>query len=168
MLMQPPRTARIRAPSRPLASPVTVSPLLGLTVPIERRSHAVKQALRDLLLQAIRTLQDDAVLPADLALPAFVVERARSREHGDFATNAAMLLAKPAQAKPRELAEKLVAALPANPLVDKVEIAGPGFINFFLGAGAYHAEVRRIFAEGDAYGHGTSGGGRTEIGRAHV
>ncbi|WP_424683750.1 arginine--tRNA ligase [Frateuria sp. YIM B11624] len=119
----------------------------------------MKQALRDLLLQAIRTLQDDAVLPADLALPAFVVERARSREHGDFASNAAMLLAKPARAKPREVAEKLVAALPDNPLVDKVEIAGPGFINFFLGAGAYHAEVRRIFAEGDAYGRNTAGAG---------
>jgi arginyl-tRNA synthetase len=132
-----------------------------LPVPAEYRSHAVKQALRDLLLQAIRTLQDDAVLPADLVPPAFVVERARSREHGDFATNAAMLLAKPARANPRELASKLAAALPANPLVDKVEIAGPGFINFFLSAGAYHAEVRRIFAEGDAYGRSSSGKGTT-------
>ena len=121
----------------------------------------MKQPLRDLLLQAIRTLQDDAVLPADLELPSFVVERARSREHGDFATNAAMLLAKPARAKPRELAEKLVAALPANTLVEKVEIAGPGFINFFLSPAAYHAEVRRIFAESDGYGRNGSGAGRT-------
>ena len=121
----------------------------------------MKQPLRDLLLQAIRTLQDDAVLPADLELPSFVVERARSREHGDFATNAAMLLARPARAKPRELAEKLVAALPANTLVEKVEIAGPGFINFFLSPAAYHAEVRRIFAESDGYGRNGSGAGRT-------
>ena len=121
----------------------------------------MKQPLRDLLLQAIRTLQDDAVLPADLELPSFVVERARSREHGDFATNAAMLLARPARAKPRELAEKLVAALPANTLVAKVEIAGPGFINFFLSPAAYHAEVRRIFAESDGYGRNGSGAGRT-------
>ena len=120
----------------------------------------MKEQLRELVLQAVTSLQHDATLPADLAPPAFVIERARSREHGDFACNVAMLLAKPARAKPRDLAEKLVAALPANDLVAKVEIAGPGFINFFLAASAYHAEVRRILAEGDAYGrHG--GEGRT-------
>nr|WP_283256166.1 arginine--tRNA ligase [Dyella humicola] len=117
--------------------------------------------MRELLLQAIHTLQNDATLPADLDVPNFVIERARSREHGDFAANAAMLLAKPARAKPRELAEKLVAALPANTLVEKVEIAGPGFINFFLAPAAYHEEVRRIMAEGDAYGRSTSGDGKT-------
>ncbi len=129
----------------------------------------MKEQLRELVLQAIQTLQDAAVLPTDLSLPGFVIERARSREHGDFACNVAMLLAKhvlsggeePARAKPRELAEKLVAALPANTLVEKVEIAGPGFINFFLAAGAYHAEVRRIMAEGDDYGRNGSGNGKT-------
>ncbi|MFC5441550.1 arginine--tRNA ligase [Rhodanobacter ginsenosidimutans] len=120
----------------------------------------MKEQLRELILQAIQALQDDATLPADLALPGFVIERARSREHGDFACNVAMLLAKPARAKPRELAEKLVAALPANDLVAKVEIAGPGFINFFLAASAYHAELRRILAEADAYGR-SAGGGKT-------
>ncbi|WP_445145465.1 arginine--tRNA ligase [Dyella sp. Tek66A03] len=121
----------------------------------------MKEQLRELLLQAIRTLQNDSTLPADLEVPNFVIERARSLEHGDFAANAAMLLAKPARAKPRELAEKLVAALPANTLVKKVEIAGPGFINFFLAPGAYHDELGRIMAEGDAYGRSTSGGGKT-------
>jgi arginyl-tRNA synthetase len=121
----------------------------------------VKEQLRELLLRAIRTLQNDATLPADLEVPNFVIERTRSREHGDFAANAAMLLAKPARAKPRELAEKLVAALPANTLVGKVEIAGPGFINFFLAEGAYQGEVRRIMAEGNAYGRSTSGKGVT-------
>ncbi|MFC4765412.1 arginine--tRNA ligase [Dyella koreensis] len=121
----------------------------------------MKQPLRDLLLQAIHTLQNDSTLPAELEVPNFVIERTRNRDHGDFASNAAMLLAKPARAKPRELAEKLVAALPANDLVAKVEIAGPGFINFFLAPGAYHAEVRRILAEGDTYGRNTSGNGIT-------
>ncbi len=121
----------------------------------------MKAQLRDLVLQAIQTLQSDATLPADLPLPGFVIERARSREHGDFACNVAMLLAKPARLKPRELAEKLVAALPANALVEKVEIAGPGFINFYLAAGAYHAELRQILDEGDAYGRSRSGAGRT-------
>ena len=121
----------------------------------------MKEQLRELLLQAIRTLQNDATLPADLEVPNFVIERTRSRDHGDFAANAAMLLAKPARAKPRELAEKLVAALPANALVGKVEIAGPGFINFFLAPGAYHAEVGRVLANGNAYGRNTSGKGVT-------
>ena len=121
----------------------------------------MKEQLRELLLQALRTLQNDSTLPADLDVPSFVIERARNRDHGDFATNAAMLLAKPARTKPRELADKLVAALPANTLVAKVEIAGPGFINFFLAPGAYHDEVRRITAEGDAYGRSQSGKGVT-------
>ncbi|GAA0248918.1 arginine--tRNA ligase [Rhodanobacter caeni] len=120
----------------------------------------MKEQLRELILQAIQALQGDATLPADLALPGFVIERARSRDHGDFACNVAMLLAKPARAKPRDLAEKLVAALPANDLVARVEIAGPGFINFFLAASAYHAELRRILSEGDAYGR-HAGSGKT-------
>ena len=121
----------------------------------------VKEQLRDLVLQAIQSLQDNATLPAELSPPVFVIERARSREHGDFACNVAMLLAKPARAKPRELAEKLVAALPANALVAKVEIAGPGFINFHLDPGAYHAELRRILDQGDGYGRNTNGTGQT-------
>ena len=121
----------------------------------------MKQALRELLLQAIRSLQNDSILPADLEVPNFVIERTRNRDHGDFASNAAMLLAKPARAKPRELAEKLVAALPVNAQVAKIDIAGPGFINFFLAPGAYHAELRRILAEGAAYGRNDSGKGIT-------
>lgn len=121
----------------------------------------MKEALRELVLQAIRTLQGNGALPAEIDLPKFVIERARSREHGDFATNAAMLLAKPARAKPRELAEKLVGALPSNSLVGKMEIAGPGFINFFLAPAAYHGEAGRILAEGSAYGRNKSGAGHT-------
>ncbi|HET8553789.1 MAG TPA: arginine--tRNA ligase, partial [Rhodanobacteraceae bacterium] len=121
----------------------------------------MKQSLHALVLEAFDTLRQQETLPADLAAPDFVIERTRSREHGDFACNLAMLLAKTARARPRELAEKLVAALPASPLVDKVEVAGPGFINFFLGAGAYHAELRRVLDEGVRYGHNRLGEGRT-------
>ncbi len=121
----------------------------------------MKVQLRELVLQAICALQGDGALPADLAAPGFVIERARTREHGDFACNVALLLAKPARAKPRELADKLVAALPANTLVDRIEIAGPGFINFFLVPDAYHAEVRRILDQGEAYGRNAVGAGRT-------
>jgi arginyl-tRNA synthetase len=121
----------------------------------------VKESLRELMLQALETLRHDGTLPANTVLPDLVVERTRNREHGDFACNAALLLAKPARANPRELAAKLVAALPANTLVERVDIAGPGFINFFLGAGAIHAELRRVLAQGDAYGSNASGAGHT-------
>ena len=122
-------------------------------------SRPVKEILRELLASAFGRLQADGVLPAELAPPDFVIERTRSREHGDFAANAAMLLAKAARAKPRELAEQLVAALPANTLIAKVEIAGPGFINFFLAPAAYHAELARILIDGATYGRGNSGKG---------
>jgi arginyl-tRNA synthetase len=121
----------------------------------------VKDALHELVFKAIQTLQSDGTLPDGFEPPHFVIERTRSREHGDFATNAAMLMAKPARAKPRDLAEKLVAALPANRLIANVDIAGPGFINFFLAPDAYHAEVRRILGDGDAYGRSRSGAGKT-------
>jgi len=138
----------------------------GTAVCYDARFHPdsippVKEALRELVLTAIRALQGNGALPADLDLPPFVIERARSRDHGDFATNAAMLLAKAARTKPRELAEKLLAALPADAAVAKVEIAGPGFINFFLAPSAYHAEAARILADGNAYGRNQSGAGHT-------
>ena len=142
------------------SAPVSITSLLELAVPSRFRIH-VKAQLRELVLGAIQSLKDDATLPADLDLPAFVIERTRSRDHGDFACNVAMALARPARAKPREIAEKLVAALPSNALIEKVDIAGPGFINFHLAAEAWHAEVRRIFAEGEAYGRSTAGAGKT-------
>ncbi|GAP64766.1 arginyl-tRNA synthetase [Mizugakiibacter sediminis] len=119
----------------------------------------MKDQLRELVLQALAALRQNGTLPA-IDPPAFVIERARSKEHGDFACNAALLLAKPAGRKPRELAEAIRAALPASPAVAKVEIAGPGFINFFLGAAAYHGELRAILARGAGYGRSASGGGR--------
>jgi arginyl-tRNA synthetase len=119
----------------------------------------VKEPLRHIVLQAIAHLQDQAVLSPDASVP-FVIERTRSKEHGDFATNAAMLLAKPARKSPRAVAEALVAAMPQSKQISKVEIAGPGFINFFLGADAYHNEISRVFVENDAYGRNASGAGK--------
>ena len=119
----------------------------------------MKDQLRTLIGQALDSLRSAGTLPAD-ANAAFVLERTKSRDHGDFATNAALALAKPARTNPRALAQALVAALPASPLVEKVEIAGPGFINFFLGPAAYHEETRRVLAEGARYGRGTLAAGR--------
>ncbi|HEY4146668.1 arginine--tRNA ligase [Pinirhizobacter sp.] len=120
----------------------------------------MKDQLRNLVLKAIDSLKSAGTLPADAAVPAFVVERTRSREHGDFATNVAMLLTKVAARKPREVAEALVAALPVGGVVDRVEIAGPGFINFFLGRDAYKSLLSDVFARGNDFGRSTSGEGR--------
>jgi len=121
----------------------------------------VKQELKHLVLQAIGALRESGKLPSDFVAPTFVIERTRSREHGDFATNAAMMMAKAAGRKPRDIATDLVEAMPASPLVGKVEIAGPGFINFFLAPAAFHAEITRAIGEGDRYGHNQDGAGRT-------
>jgi arginyl-tRNA synthetase len=118
----------------------------------------VKDALHELLEHALDRLHREGQLEAPT--PVFGIERTRSREHGDFACNVAMLLAKQVGRKPRDLATAIVAALPANAVVAKVEIAGPGFINFFLSDTTWHEEIRRVLHEGTQYGHGKSGAGR--------
>jgi len=90
----------------------------------------MKDTIRQLIQHALASLVEDGTLPAGLS-PDIQVETTKDRSHGDYASNIAMMLAKPAGMKPRDLATKLVAALPANPQVAKVEIAGPGFLNFF-------------------------------------
>jgi arginyl-tRNA synthetase len=119
----------------------------------------VKEAINQLILQAIDRLREQGALPHD-ASAVFVVERSRTREHGDFATNAAMLLAKPARKNPRAVAEQLVAALPQSTQISKVEIAGPGFINFFLSPDAYHSEIARVLEGGVEYGRNQHGAGK--------
>jgi len=119
----------------------------------------VKDLLQQLVLQGIAALRQQGTLPIADSVP-FVIERTRSAGHGDFATNAAMLLAKSARTNPRALAQALVAVLPPDPRIARVEIAGPGFVNFFLAPAAYHAQLRRIHDEGDGYGRNASGAGR--------
>ena len=100
----------------------------------------MKTQLRALIDQGIATLRDNGTLPADLVTPAFVIERPKDRSHGDFSSNAAMLLAKPARSNPRAIAQALVAALPASDDIAAVEIAGPGFLNFRLTAAAWQGQ----------------------------
>jgi len=119
----------------------------------------LKTQIEDLLKSAIEGLRAEGGLPADVTV-SVEVDHARSKEHGDFASNVALALAKPAKARPRELAEKIIRALPASPLIAKVEIAGPGFINFFLNPDAYQQVVPLILQEGAAYGRSTIGAGR--------
>ena len=80
------------------------------------------------------------------------VERTRDPRHGDFSTNVAMRLARTVGSKPRDLAARIIERLPASELIDKVEIAGPGFINFHLSEAALHREIAAVLGSGHAYG----------------
>ena len=119
----------------------------------------MKNLIEKLLAQALAALPDDLV-PAQARAAAIEVENTRDAQHGDFASNLAMRLAKASRQNPRKLAEALVRALPASPAVAKVDIAGAGFINFFLSPDAYHAEIARVLEEGARYGRSNVGGGR--------
>ncbi|MFO7339014.1 MAG: arginine--tRNA ligase [Lysobacteraceae bacterium] len=121
----------------------------------------MKILLQALVAQGIEALRAAGTLPADAAIPDFVIERPKTREHGDFATNAAMLLAKAARTNPRALAQALVQAMPASDDIARVEVAGPGFINFHLAPQAWQREVAAALRHGSHYGRNTSGQGRT-------
>ncbi|NGP53461.1 arginine--tRNA ligase [Thioalkalivibrio sp. XN8] len=120
----------------------------------------MKTQIEGLLAAALEALGDQ--LPQDVA-PEARVERTRDPRHGDFATNVALALAKPAGRNPRELAQLVVANLPASELVDEVSIAGPGFINFRLSKTAFEQEVRAVLERGADYGRSASGAGRSVI-----
>ncbi|QCU72335.1 arginine--tRNA ligase [Luteimonas yindakuii] len=120
----------------------------------------MKSQLRALIEQGLDALRTRGDLPADLASPDFIVERPKDRSHGDFSTNVAMLLAKPARSNPRALAQALTTALPQTGLVASVDIAGPGFINFRLAPPAWQAQLREVHDQGESYGHNNSGAGR--------
>ena len=92
--------------------------------------------------------------PAGIDLSRVVVEPPRDASHGDMATNAAMVLAKDAKSKPRDLAEAIAAKLRADPLIDKVDIAGPGFINLTLKTSAWTDALRTVLREAEAFGRG--------------
>jgi arginyl-tRNA synthetase len=102
--------------------------------------------------------------PEGIDLSRVVVEPPRESSHGDMATNAAMVLAKEAKAKPRDLAEKIAARLSADPLVTKVDVAGPGFINLRLKPQAWADALRTVLNEGEAYGRaGPRGGTKVNV-----
>ena len=106
----------------------------------------MKDSIRHLIQQALHRLTADGGLPEGLS-PVIQVENTRDKSNGDFASNIAMMLAKPAGMKPRDLAEKLVAALPTDEQVSKVEIAGPGFLNFFQNSAALAERLEAALAD---------------------
>ena len=118
----------------------------------------MKYLIESLLQDALRALPEE--LRADESVPAVTVERTRDTSHGDFASNVALQLARAAKRKPRELAEAIVKAMPSNELVLRVDIAGPGFVNFFLAPAAYRSELLRVLDAGRAYGRSRAGAGK--------
>jgi hypothetical protein len=108
---------------------------------------------------ALAALQRRGELPADLAIGGIDVEPTKDPAHGDVASNAAMVLAKPARAKPRDIAEKLKAELAREPGFVKLDVAGPGFLNITLAPSVWQGVVTSILKQGGAYGRSTLGGG---------
>jgi arginyl-tRNA synthetase len=119
----------------------------------------MKNEIQKIIQQALDQLKSEALLPSDLDIVA-MVERTRDSAHGDFASNVSMVLCKQAKSNPRDLAGKIIAALPDSPLIDKVEIAGPGFINFYLAASVGFQVVSQILQQGDAFGRSDAGCGK--------
>ena len=118
----------------------------------------MKAHLTELLAEAAKSLTQNADF--DASNLAIQLERPKNKDHGDFSTNLAMLLAKPLRQNPRAIAESLIQALPSSAYVEKVEIAGAGFINFYLGANAKQAIIGLIATEGEKFGHNNIGQGR--------
>ena len=118
----------------------------------------MKAHLTELLAQAAKSLTKNADF--DASNLAIQLERPKNKDHGDFSTNLAMLLAKPLRQNPRAIAESLIKALPTSAYVEKVEIAGAGFVNFYLGANAKQAVIGLIAAQGEKFGHNTIGQNR--------
>lgn len=112
--------------------------------------------IEELIGQSLGYLKREGKLPADLD-PVVEVERTRDRSHGDYASNIAMRLAKPAGKNPRDLAENIAGRLPASKRVEKVEVAGPGFLNFFASQHYLRVVLREVLAQGDEYGRDPEG-----------
>lgn len=114
--------------------------------------HTVEQLLR----QAFTILQKSGDVPAELDVE-IKVDRAKDSAHGDYASNLALILAKPCRQAPRKIAELLVQALPGDVSVEKVEIAGAGFINFFLRSDARSQIIAEILNKEEQFGRSTLG-----------
>jgi arginyl-tRNA synthetase len=117
--------------------------------------------VEDRIAAALEDLKQDGVLPADLVLPAVEVETPRESAHGDLSTNAALVLAKAARMKPREIAESLKEKLSGDGEIAQVQVAGPGFLNLTFTPEFWQGLVRMILKAGSDYGRGMIGNGET-------
>ena len=119
----------------------------------------MKKKLETLLQSALISLKQEGVIDENLSVN-ILLERSRDAQHGDFATNLAMVLAKSAKMNPRVLADKMVAVIPDDKAVNKIEIAGPGFINFFIDESTQFDVVKQIHELGPDFGRSRFGAGK--------
>ena len=115
--------------------------------------------IRTLVIAKLDEMVSEGNLPSGLDYSNVAVEPPRDPLHGDMATNAAMVLAKPAKAKPRDIAESLAAKLTADPRISTAEVAGPGFLNMRLDASIWQSVITSVLGEGTSYGRSTMGDG---------
>lgn len=119
----------------------------------------MKALIEQHLAVAVNALEASGMVPTDVA-PVITVTRTKDSSHGDFATNLAMQLAKPAKRSPRDIAIAIIAALPVIDELRDVAIAGPGFINFYQAEDASSAVVAAVLQQGEAFGRSQLGGGQ--------
>ena len=116
--------------------------------------------MRAVVISALDAMVSDGVLPEGLDFGNVAVEPPRDAAHGDMATNAAMVLAKPSKSKPRDIAEALAVRLMADARIDLAEVAGPGFLNLRLAPGVWSGVVEAALVQGAGFGQSSMGGGR--------
>ena len=122
----------------------------------------MKKQLQALLDQSLRVLESEGMVIA-VKKDDIKIEYSRDPSHGDFASNLAMVLAKTHNCNPRELANRITENLPKSDLIKRTEIAGPGFINFFLNQNSYQSVVLDILEKGDAYGNSKIGDNQSTL-----
>ena len=116
--------------------------------------------IRALVIENLIEMQGQGTLPADLDFKNVAVEPPRDPLHGDMATNAAMVLAKPAKMKPRDIADMLAAKLADDPRITVAQVAGPGFLNLRLADNNWHTVVADALKSGTDFGRSDMGGGK--------
>ncbi len=116
--------------------------------------------IRSAVIGALETMQGEGALPSDLDFANVAVEPPRDAAHGDMATNAAMVLAKPAKMKPRDIADALAAHLTADARIESAEVAGPGFLNMRLSSALWQGVIGAVLAQGADFGRSDKGQGK--------
>jgi arginyl-tRNA synthetase len=116
----------------------------------------LKKQIKELIGQSLKILESEDIIPT-IEQSNIIIENSRDSAHGDFATNIAMVLAKTAKTNPRNLAENIIKYLPESEILERTEIAGPGFINFFLKQNTHQSVVTDILDKGSRYGDSNIG-----------
>lgn len=127
-------------------------------IALNKTDTIMKSHIEQLLRAALLNLIEANKLTIDI--PPIQIDVTKDKQHGDFATNIALIIAKKAQRNPREVAEWIKQALPPSENITKVEIAGPGFINFFMSPAAFYSIIPTILTKKESFGRSTKGGGK--------